>query len=307
MSYSQFSIYSAVLGGANLRHVEEVTIDPKIEQSAVPAGGSVFNVDMFAAKQETEFTLKTHDLTAILATLGISPIYGLSLPSVQPSYFQYRLRTIDGYASGSNHGRMKSFAGYVAIENIEATQDDKKLASAALKYHCLADASGNYLGFQSSQALISSPAMTDAGFVLGPLYIDVASVATQIAGNTKARFESGNQFKVSRAAGALVGSQGAVEKIEPKLSFSTMELLDLGVFGTSLAAVTNVTQYFQAVDSDGRRVAPGTPSHFSISFPTAKLEPNKVSGGNDQSDAMLDYVAHCIGETVTLTLGVALP
>lgn len=307
MSFTQHNLYPLTLGGTTLGTLDELKVDPKIGLESQRAAGSLFPIDAFVSSIESQFTFKTPDLTAILSTLAISLTAGKALGTASPSLFQFRKRSSGGWASGSNHFNIKSFNGFVYVERIEASQGEKKKAIATLHHVPLADGSGNYLLPQGGQALTGSVGMTDYGFALGPLYIDVSGSPVQVDGNSKFSFESGIKFDPRPAAGELFARQGTTTAVMPKISFSVVEILDLLTWGLSSTAITNVTQYLIAIDSHGNRIAGAETDHMSIAFPTAKLMPASVTGGADNVDAGLDYEAHCIGETVTVSLGVALP
>lgn len=317
MSHNQYSIYSLILGGAPLRHVEDAPFDPAIEEAMVSAAGSLFPIDQFVASQKSKFQPKTHDLFRLLGSgeLNMSLIAATALGTASPSYYQYRRRSEQGFATGSVHLRLKSFNGAMYINSIETAQDDKKLATADLTHVCLADNSGNFVTCENNVAITGEPEMTNAGYTLGPLYIDVGGTATLMEGNAKMRYDSGIVYTESPDAGKLFARQGAVMKVAPKLSFNCKHLPRLITFGSGpvkQVRVTNVTQYLQAVDDDGNRVAPGTPSHISITFPVAKLSPSKLNAGSDTADALLDYVATLIwpdqtADVIDVSVGCVIP
>lgn len=300
--HNQYALFPESIGGTVLRHVEEASLDPKLEESLIRAAGSTAVQEVFDASQDATLSFKSHDLFALLDTLGINLFSGLIIPTSAPSFFQYRKRADGGFAAAGNHFRVKSVKGFVHFESISATQDDKKLASAALLYHCLADDSGNYLVPLDSQTLAGVPGIT-SGYTLGPLYI----AGTQIVGNTKFQLDTKQSYKTSRHAGEVRAQQGASVEHGHTMTFSSKHLPHFVTYGFGLKHVLNVTQYLQAIDSDGERVAKTTPSHIAITFPLAKLAPNKVSGGQDQTDAMGDFVAHLLGETITVNTATQIP
>lgn len=300
--HNQYALFPESIGGTVLAHAEEASLDPKLEESIVRAAGTTSIIDVFTASQDAVFSLKSHDLFAVLSTLAIDLLSGLSLPTSAPSYFQYRKRDDVGFATGSTHFRIKSVKGYIHIENISATQDDKKLASVSLLHHCLADGSGNYLVPQNNQAMTGTPGLA-RGYTLGPLYID----GTQVVGNTKFQLDTGIQFKTSRDAGEVTPQQGAKMEDGLKMTFSTKHLPEFVTRGFGMTQVTNIIQYLQKIDSDGQRVAKTTAEHIAITFATAKLAPNKLSGGQEQTDAMGDFVAYLKGTGLTVSTTSQIP
>lgn len=300
MSFTQHNLYPCTLGGATLGTLDELKVDPKVGLETQRAAGSLFPIDAFVSSIDSQFTAKTPDLTQLLDGIGISLTAGLLLGTASPSLFQFRKRSAGGWASGSNHFHIKSYNGFVYIERIEAAQSDKKKAIATFHHIPLADSSGNYLLPEGGQALTGSVGMSDYGYALGPLYIDISGTPTQVDGNTKFSYESGMKFDPRPAAGQLFAQQGTVTQVMPKISFSVVEMLDLLTWGLSSTYVENVTQYLIAIDQHGNRIAPATASHLYITFPTAKLVPASVAGGSDNADSTLDYEAHLIGETVTV-------
>lgn len=319
MSHNQYSIYTLILGGAALRHVEDAPFDPNIEEALVTGSGSLMPLDQFVASQKSKFQIKTHDLFRLLDSgeLAIPLAAGKALGTASPSYYQYRKRGEADFVpiATAAHLRLKSFNGTVWLNSIETAQDDKKLATADLTHHCLADSSDNYVTCEQNVALTGEPAMTNAGYTLGPLYIDVSSVATLMEGNAKMRFDTGLTYQDSPDAGKLSARQGAMLKAGPKLSFNCKHLPRLITFGSGPVKqvyVENVTQYLQAVDTDGNRVAPGDAEHIKINIPVAKLSPNKVNAGSETTDSLLDYVATLIwpdqtADAIELTVGTTIP
>ena len=319
MAHNQYSIYTLILGGAALKHVEDAPFDPALEEALVNGAGSLFPLDQFVASQKSKFQVKTHDLFRLLdaGELAMSLVAAKALGTASPSYYQYRKRNESGFVpiATLEHLRLKSFNGALYINSIETAQDDKKLATADLTHFCLADNSDNYILAQQNIALTGEPAMSDDGYTLGPLYIDVSSVATLMEGNAKMRYDSGIMYQDSPDAGKMFARQGAVMKVQPKLSFNCKHLPRLITFGSGLVKqveVENVTQYLQAVDADGNRVAPGTPSHIKINFPVAKLSPNKLNAGSETTDSLVDYVATLIWpdqtvDPIEVTIGTTIP
>lgn len=321
MSHNQYSLYTLILGGSALRHVEDAPFDPAVEESLVRGAGTMFPLNQFVASQKSKFQIKTHDLFRILdsSELAVPLAAGLALGSASPSYYQYRKRGEADFVaiSSSAHLRLKSFNGTVWLNSIETSQDDKKLATAELTHQCLADSSGNFVTTEQNVTLSGTPAMTNAGYKLGPLYIDVSGTATLMEGNAKMRYDSKLTYQDSPDAGRVHARQGAMQSVNPTLNFNCKHLPRLITFGGSSAQlqqvqVTNVTQYLQAIDDDGYPVAPGTPSHISINFPIAKLSPSKVNPGDEKSDALIDYVATLIwpdqtATGLTLTVGTTIP
>src|SRR5439155_19764109 len=116
-------------------------------------------------------------------------------------------------------------------------------------------------------------------------------------GNTKMRYDSGIMYSDSPDAGRLTARQGAVHKVQPKLSFNCKHLPRLITFGggpVKQVRVANVVQYLQAIDDDGNDGAPGEPIHIKINLPIAKITPHKLNAGSETADASLDYVATLI-------------
>jgi hypothetical protein len=297
--HGQYSIYTLVLGGAPLRHVEDAPFDPKIEEALVSGAGSLFPLDQFVAAQKSQFQIKTHDLFRLLGPAELNlPIAGaVALGTTNPSYYQYRKRAEGGWATGDVHLRLKSFAGTVWINDIETAQDDKKLATANLTHHCLADDSGNFVDAENGVALTGEPAISNAGYILGPMFIDVAGTSTLIEGNTKFRFDSGLMYADSPDAGKTFARQGATHKIHPKFSFNAKHLPNLIAFtGGKIrqARIRNHIQYLQAIGEDGYPLPPTTPAHIRLTIPEAKLVPNKVNPGSETADASIDYVSQVI-------------
>lgn len=319
MAHNQYAIYTLILGGSALRHVEEAPFDPAIEEALVRGAGTMFPLNQFVASQKSKFQIKTHDLNRVLGSgeLAVPIAAGKALGTASPSYYQFRKRGEADFEPIASlvHLRLKSFNGTVWLNSIETAQDDKKLATAELTHQCLADSSGNFVTCEENVALTGTPAMTNAGYKLGPLYIDVSGVATLMEGNAKMRYDTKLTYQDSPDAGRLLARQGAMMSVGPTLSFNCKHLPRLITFGSGpvkQVQVTNVTQYLQAIDDDGNLVAPGTPSHIKINFPLAKLSPSKLNPGSETTDALLDYVATLIWPdqsvaTVTVTLGVALP
>lgn len=319
MSHNQYAIYTLILGGAALRHVEDAPFDPAIEEALVMGAGTMFPLDQFVASQKSKFQIKTHDLFRILDSgeLAVPLAAGLALGTASPSYYQFRKRGEADFVAIATaaHLRLKSFNGTVWLNSIETAQDDKKLATAELTHQCLADNSGNFVTTEQNVTLSGTPAMTDYGYKLGPLYIDVSGTATLMEGNQKMRYDSGLVYQDSPDAGKTSARQGAMMKVGPKLSFNCKHLPRLITFGggpVKQVYVENVTQYLQALDEDGYPVAPGTPSHIAINFPVAKLSPSKLNAGSETTDALLDYVATLIwpDQTVAgieLTVGTTIP
>jgi len=319
MSHNQYAIYTLILGGAALRHIEDAPFDPKIEEALVRGAGSMFPLDQFVASQKSEFHIKTHDLFRILDSgeLAVPIAAGKALGTASPSYYQYRKRGEADFVAinSAAHLRLKSFNGTVWLNSIETAQDDKKLATADLTHHCLADSSGNYVVAQNNVTLTGEPAMSNGGYKLGPLYIDVSGVATLMEGNSKMRYDTKLVYQDSPDAGKTRAQQGAMMSANPSLSFNCKHLPRLITFGggeIKQVYVENVTQYLQAIDDDGYEVARGTPEHVAITFPVAKLSPNKVNAGSESADALLDYMATLIwpdqsAPTVTVTVGTTIP
>lgn len=286
MSHTQFSIFPESLNGTNLRHVADCSFDPKAEQQIVKAGGKLDAVDLFLAFQESQATIKTHDFATVFGSLSMSLLTGLACSN--SSYFQYQKRSDGGFASGSNHNRLRSYKGFLHAVSIEANQDEKKPATLDLLYHFLADGSNNYAAMLAGQALSGTPDL-DTYYTLGPLYID----GTQYDGNTKFRLDTGIQFKPSRVAGGLVAQQGCVHERGFKMNVEFRDLAPWVTHGMSLDGLVDVVQYLQKVDADGLRVAANVAEHIAITFPEAKLEPTKLSGGADD-DTMSGYTIHAI-------------
>ena len=319
MSHNQYAIYTVILGGNALRHIEDAPFDPMIEASLVRGAGSMFPLEQFVASQKSKFPIKTHDLFRILDSgqLAVPIAAGLALGSASPSYYQYRKRGEADFVAIATpaHLRLKSYNGTVWLNSIETAQDDKKLATADLTHQCLADSSGNFVDVQLDVALSGTPAMTNYGYKLGPLYIDVSSVATLMEGNSKFRYDTKLVYQDSPDAGKLSPAQGAMHSVNPSISFNCKHLPRLYTFGAGpikQTRVTNVTQYLQAVDSDGNLVAPGSASHIKINFPVAKLVPAKLNAGSETTDSLLDYTATLIWPdqtvpTVTVTVGTTIP
>lgn len=319
MSHNQYAIYTLILGGAALRHIEDAPFDPAIEEALVRGAGTMFPLNQFVASQKSKFQIKTHDLFRLLDSgeLAVPLAAGVALGTASPSYYQFRKRGEADFVpiATAAHLRLKSFNGTIWLNSIETAQDDKKLATADVTHHCLADNSGNYVVAQTNVALSGEPAMSNGGYKLGPLYIDVSSVATLMEGNSKMRYDSKLVYQDSPDAGKTAARQGAMMSVNPSLAFNCKHLPRLITFGggeVKQVYVENVTQYLQAIDDDGYPVAPGTPSHIAINFPKAMLSPNKVNAGSETTDALLDYVATLIwpDQTVTgieLTVGTAIP
>lgn len=319
MSHNQYAIYTLILGGAALRHIEDAPFDPAIEEALVRGAGSMFPLNQFVASQKSKFQIKTHDLFRILDSgeLAVPIAAGLALGTASPSYYQFRKRGEADFVAINSlaHLRLKSFNGTVWLNSIETAQDDKKLATADLTHHCLADSSGNFVTCEQNVALTGTPAMTNAGYKLGPLYIDVSGTPTLMEGNSKMRYDTKLTYQDSSDAGKTSARQGAMMSANPSLAFNCKHLPRLITFGGGAVKqleVENVTQYLQAIDDDGYPVAPGTPSHIAINFPVAKLSPNKVNAGSESADALLDYVATMIWpdqtvDGIELTVGTTIP
>lgn len=319
MSHNQYAIYTLILGGSALRHIEDAPFDPGIEEALVRGAGTMFPLSQFTASQKSKFQIKTHDLFRLLdsAELALPLAAGKALGTVSPSYYQYRKRGEADFApiASAVHLRLKSFNGTIFLNSIETAQDDKKLATADVTHHCLADNSGNYVDVQNNVALTGEPAMSNGGYKLGPLYIDVGGVATLMEGNAKCRYDSKLMYQDSPDAGKTFARQGAMMSVTPNLAFNCKHLPRLLTFGGGVVKqvrVENVTQYLQAIDDDGYPVAPGTPDHIAINFPVAMLSPNKVNAGSETTDALLDYVATLIvpdsgSPEVEVTVGTAIP
>ncbi len=319
MSHNQYAIYTLILGGSALRHIEDAPFDPAIEESLVRGAGTMFPLNQFVASQKSKFQIKTHDLFRILDSgeLAVPLAAGKALGTASPSYYQFRKRGEADFVaiSSAAHLRLKSFNGALWLNSIENAPDDKKLATADVTHHCLADSSGNFVTCEQNVTLSGTPAMTNGGYKLGPLYIDVSSVATLMEGNAKMRYDSKLVYQDSPDAGKTSAAQGAMMSVGPTLSFNCKHLPRLITFGggaVKQVEVTNVTQYLQAIDDDGYPVAPGTPSHLSINFPVAKLSPAKVNAGSESADALLDYVATLIWpdqtvDGIELTVGTTIP
>lgn len=312
MSFTQHNLYPCTLAGTALGTLNELKIDPKIAVEIQRAAGSLFPLEAFVADIDSLFKLKTPDIKKLLTAtvsggIGIDLTAGRLLGTSSPSLFQFRKRAAGGWASGSNHFNLKSFNGFTYIERIEAVQSEKKKAVASVCHVPLTDTSGNYLLPQGSQALTGSVGMSNYGYAFGPLYIDVSGSPVQVDGNMKFTFDSGLKFNSKHAAGDVHPRQGTTGAVTPKISFSVVEMLDLLTWGMSLAYVENVTQYLIAIDENGNRYGPSETEHMSISFPTAKLAPSNIDGGEENVDSSLDYDCTLIGETVTVSFGVALP
>jgi len=307
MAFTQHNLFPCMIGGEAIGVLDELNVDPKIGLEIQRAAGTLSPVDAFVSEILSETTLKTPDLTAILDTLAIGLTEGLLLDTSVPSLFQYRQRLAGGWVDDDDHFVIKSYKGFVFVERIEVSQGDKKKAIATLVHHALADDNGNYLEPLAGQALDGAVGMTDYGYALGPLFIDLNGSPVQLDGNMKMTFESGIKFEPRPVAGELVARQGTTTAVMPKLTFGVVEMLDLLTWGLNSTYVENVTQYLVAIDQNGRRVAPNTASHLAITLPTAKLVPAKVPGGTDNSDSNIEYEAIGLGDVVNVTVGVALP
>lgn len=298
MSHNQYAIYTLILGGAALQHIEDAPFDPAIEEALVRGAGTMFPLNQFVASQKSKFQIKTHDLFRLFSSgeLAMPIAAGVALGSADPSYYQFRKRGDADFVpiSSLEHLRLKSFNGTAWLNSIETAQDDKKLATADLTHHCLADSSGNFVTCEQGVALTGPPAMSNGGYKLGPLYIN----GTLMEGNSKMRYDTKLVYQDSPDAGKTSAAQGAMMSANPSLAFNCKHLPNLITFGVDGAVqqvqVENVTQYLQAIDDNGYPIAPGTASHISIRFPLAKLSPNKVNAGSESADALLDYVATMI-------------
>ncbi|MFM9964441.1 MAG: hypothetical protein ACKV2Q_24830 [Planctomycetaceae bacterium] len=317
--HNQYSIYTLILGGAALRHLEDAPFDPAIEEALVRGAGSLFPLDQFVASQKSKFQIKTHDLFRLFDSgeLAIPLAAGKALGTGSPSYYQYRKRGEADFVdiTTAAHLRLKSFNGTIWLNSLETAQDDKKLATADLTHHCLTDNSGNYVVAETNVALTGTPAMSNGGYKLGPLYIDKSGTATLMEGNSKFRYDSKLVYQDSPDAGKTRARQGAMMSANPSMAFTCKHLPRLITFGggeVKQVLVENVTQYLQAIDDDGYEVAPGTPSHIAINFPVAKLSPARVNAGSESADAVLDYMATLIWPDQTvpvigLTVGTVIP
>ena len=309
MSLEMTSLYTAIVNAKNLRFVKRQKLAAKVEKMIIDGGGNLAPIDYAVAFQESEYEIETPDLANLFGgggtQINLSLMSGLSCTS--GATLQYQSRLDGGFAGNGNHFTFASPLDFLLLQAIEATQDENKPVMAQCLYYLLekvVSGTPTYITPATGQNLTSSP-LLDVKYALGPVYIN----GVEYSENTKSRFETGAQYKPTRAGGQVVARAGAIKKTMPKFAFDFKNVTMLSTFGVGLSeAPGTVAMYLQKIDADGDRVATTTAEHIKISATTSKVETSELDGGDGDDDAVCKAEFHVkSGATVAISLASQIP
>ena len=233
-----------------MTQVRDVAVSSGATKNDLIPAGAVDRGAVPTSHAEAGARVTSGDLTTILGF--VSPSVGYSCTSGATFRFQKRL---DGgtFATSTAHFTAASTLGFVALERIQATQDDEQGASCDLRYYALWDGTNLPIVVNNSVDFSSAPTPAFVSrFFLGPIYVD----DTLIVGVQSVEIDTGLRYMPKRADGEAFARVGSIVARMPeiRITFDNVSLaqsLVTTMFGNSLGGTIDC--YFRKGLSGGQR------------------------------------------------------
>lgn len=261
--YSGFPASFVHAGGTlNLTQLIGGSVRTGKQRSEIIAGGDVDRKAVGLSHADPQQPLTTQDLSTLLGTVSLTT--GLSCTSGSTFRLQKRLNG-GTFATGGSHMTVTSGKGFLAIESIQAQQDDVQGAVAELLYYPL------WEGVLGTPPLVPTTGVNFAAapapayvshYYLGPVYVG----STQLEGVRGVTINSGLGYVYKRADGDPWARLGSIYTRRPTISINFEKISNITSAALFSAAIADdVHCYFALGVHGGTRTSFASAVHLKVS------------------------------------------
>jgi hypothetical protein len=286
-------------GTLNLAQMENFSISPNSQKSAIIPGGALDRAHIGIASAAPTATFGTRDLVTALTDISVTT--GLGLTGAGTFRLQQRADN-STFLTGLSHETFTATGGFLRPTQISASQDDNDGAMATFEFVPLWDGSANPFvhntGVDFSTA--PSPGFTSR-FFLGPVYHNSAA----LDGITQISIDPGVNYVPRAFNGDPYARKGAIVTRTPTVTFTTANMAAgnaLDVFGSAIS--TSLDVYLQKGVASSTRVAAGSSVHVKISVAAGDwaLDDASVQGNDDGTQSFTAMPTGAISISLASTI-----
>lgn len=244
----------------------------------VVAGGDVDRKAVILSHADPRATLRSADLTAILAV--VSPSIGLAVTGA--ATMQLQLRASGGtFSGGSGYVAATGSGGFLCMTGISARQDDPNGAVCELMYWPNStDGLAVPLAISALQAAVSPVPAFGSQFFLGKAYLG----ASELEGLLSADVQFGIDYRYIRSSGDVFARRGAIFRRRPIIRLTFDKVTNVASSAVFSAAIgSTIAVYFWKGAAGGTRVALATTEHAKISITAGEWGTDSISWSEDES------------------------
>lgn len=286
-SSKRFGIYPATLvhatGSVSLSQLDRVEFRPNVSRAEIIPGGAVDRAHVGIASASPQVMIGTRDLSGFFG--GVSGTTGLALatPSSDSTTLFFQERSDAGtFESGTTHEKYVVRTGFIAPQQLTASQDDEQGASLTATIWALWDGTNEPITRASASALSGAPAFSSR-FFLGPVYHN----GSQIDGIIQTTVDFGIGYVARAFNGDPYPRLGSITTRTPRITFTVAKLDDLAslsMFGRGITSSFAV--YYWKGMANATRVAAATTEHVKISCSAGHWGDDTIQvSGNDDGTA----------------------
>jgi hypothetical protein len=283
---SVFGSCPAFFDSLTIADTTDVRPSSNVQKIVATPGGSVDPSLIAEVMREPAVDVSALNIRNVLA--GVSITDGLKIATL--AKMQYQLRDDGGTFQGAGtHVTLTTAKGFLAVDSINAKQDDQDGAKIAMKFWALATGSNPPLIVNIGQNIAGTP-LVDALFKLGPVTFEGAA----LGGVQSVMIKPGIEYKPFRAGGQVYATEGFIRKRRPTIEIETTNVAILNSIGMGLVAISSGTTI--GLLSMGHDLADAVHVLIGMSAGTYEITDAGVSG---EGDAMAKITITGAGAVMT--------